>query len=331
MEIKLLEATSYQPLCIEVSSTEDQNIEALLAWHQRNRELVEEKILKYGAILFRGFSINDPERLKDYVQLIFGNPSGYVDGNSPRSLVGDGVYTSTEYPAAQTITLHNELSYSHTWPEKLLFCCCRASQKGGETPIVDGRQLLKQLDGDILSALVNKKVMYIRNLHDGKGLGPSWQDTFETQDKAWVESYLQQDPACEYRWKNDSNLYIKQIRPAVVQHPISSEWVWFNQVDQFHLSSLGDTYYQALKKLYAGKEDDLPMNAYFGDGTLIKEEWIEKIRQTCLQESIRFPWQEGDLLIIDNMLTMHGRMPFEGDRKILVSIVGSHSLAPEQN
>lgn len=323
MKIKLLEAKTTQSLCIEASSIEDKNFEALLAWSLENKDFIEYKLLKHGAVLFRGFAVNNSKRIKDYVQLIFGNSSGYVDGNSPRSTVDDGVYTSTEYPAAQTITLHNELSYSHMWPKKLLFCCCTAPKKYGETPILDGRQLLKQLDENILSALVDKKIMYIRNLHGGKGLGQSWQNTFESQDKAWVESYLQQDPECEFRWKNDS-LYLKQIRPAIVQHPISGEWVWFNQVDQFHLSSLGDIYYQEFKKVYAGKEDALPIHACFGDGTPIKEEWIEKIRQTCLQESFRFPWQKGDLLIIDNMLTMHGRMPFEGDRKILVSIVGTH-------
>lgn len=324
MPVTLLESSPKHPCYVEASLSENSDLEAALAWHENNRDLIENKLLSHGAVLFKGFSINSSQALKKYAQSIFGSSNGYVDGNSPRTLVDSGVYTSTEYPPEQIITLHNELSYSHSWPEKLMLCCCTPPLSGGETPITDGRKLLGKIDDAILSVLIERKVMYVRNLHNGQGLGPSWQDTFETEDRQIVESYLRQDPDCEFKWNSDSSLQIKQIRSPIAQHPVSGEWVWFNQVDQFHLSSLGEAYYQALKSLYSGKEDELPINACFGDETPIPEEWIDTIRETCLQESIRFPWQEGDLLIIDNMLMMHGRMPFEGNRKILVSIVGCH-------
>jgi hypothetical protein len=32
------------------------------------------------------------------------------------------------------------------------------------------------------------------------------------------------------------------------------------------------------------------------------------------------PWRRGDLLLIDNMLTAHGRRPCTGDRRVLVAM-----------
>jgi len=38
------------------------------------------------------------------------------------------------------------------------------------------------------------------------------------------------------------------------------------------------------------------------------------------QSAVNFPWQEGDILMPDNMLTAHGRNPFTGQRKIVVAM-----------
>jgi alpha-ketoglutarate-dependent taurine dioxygenase len=58
----------------------------------------------------------------------------------------------------------------------------------------------------------------------------------------------------------------------------------------------------------------------FGDGAPIDETWLVKIRETMEGKSVLFRWQEGDLLLLDNVLVSHGRMPFRGPRKILVAM-----------
>jgi hypothetical protein len=67
-------------------------------------------------------------------------------------------------------------------------------------------------------------------------------------------------------------------------------------------------------------EENLAYNTYYGDGTPIDDSIIAEIREAYRQETILFPWQHGDLLMLDNMLVAHGRSPFVGPRKILVAM-----------
>jgi hypothetical protein len=35
---------------------------------------------------------------------------------------------------------------------------------------------------------------------------------------------------------------------------------------------------------------------------------------------VSFPWEAGDVLMVDNLLAAHGRNRFEGERKLLVTM-----------
>ncbi len=67
-------------------------------------------------------------------------------------------------------------------------------------------------------------------------------------------------------------------------------------------------------------EENLPRNAYFGDGERIEPTVIEHINCVYEQTAVAFPWQKGDVLMLDNMLAAHGRNPFKGQRKIVVGM-----------
>jgi alpha-ketoglutarate-dependent taurine dioxygenase len=67
-------------------------------------------------------------------------------------------------------------------------------------------------------------------------------------------------------------------------------------------------------------EAELPRNTYYGDGTPISDETLEEIRRVYREEAIVFPWEEGDVLLADNMLVAHSREPFEGKRKVVVAM-----------
>lgn len=292
--------------------------ELLISLYLENKSYLDNKLLEHSGLLFRGFSVASAEALERFARAVSeGDLMGYVDGTSPRTKIKTGVYTSTEYPPAYFISLHNELSYTHQWPRRAFFCCVTAPQQGGETPIVDSRVLLKSLPANLVERFKNKGVKYVRNLNGGAGLGPSWQSVFETADRSVVERYCQEG-GIEFKWKDGGGLWLSQIRPAIATHPQTGEEVWFNQADQFHPTEMDERTRRAL--LSNVREEELPKNAYFGDGDPLDASMLDQIRDATRRQMVLFSWQMGDVLVLDNMLAAHGRMPFTGPRKILVAL-----------
>ena len=125
----------------------------------------------------------------------------YVGGDSPRSNVADQVYTSTEFPPHLEIGLHNELSYTRSWPERIFFCCLVVAKSGGETHIADSRKVLSSLEPAVRDRFSEKGVIYKQHLRDDDEPGPgkSWQETFETSDRAEVERICA-DQDMEFQW-----------------------------------------------------------------------------------------------------------------------------------
>lgn len=267
------------------------------------------------ALVFRGFGVT-PETLNPVIDLLLPNRLAYVHGNSPRTKVGANVYTSTEYPPEFTIAMHNELSYAHAWPERLLFFCALAAATGGATPVVDGVRWLESLDPQVRSAFAGG-VRYSQNLHGGRGLGKSWQDTFETTDRAAVDEFLTGTKAT-WQWLADGGLRVVQVRPSTVRHPVTGAEVWFNQADQWHPASLGDQMQRTLAEVLP--EEELPQSASFADGSPIPAEYVLHVRDRGLESAVDVDWRVGDLLLIDNVLVGHGRRPFTGSRRVLVAM-----------
>lgn len=285
------------------------------AWAASNRELIEEKLRRHGGILFRGFNLRGPEDLETFIQSVSGESLEYRERSSPRHSVKGNIYTSTDYPASQPIFLHNENSYQQEWPLKIFFFCRRAAETGGETPIADVRKVLARIAPEIRDRFASRRWMYVRNFGDGFGL--SWQTVFQSADKEEVERHCRAR-GIEAEWKDGDRLRTRAVRPALARHPKTGEPVWFNHATFFHVSTLE----QGLREsLLTGLPDgDLPANTYYGDGSPIEPEVLDHLRAAYQAETVSFPWQQGDLLMLDNMLVAHGRAPYTGAREILVGM-----------
>lgn len=288
---------------------------SLIDWVVSSREWIETHLMKHGGILFRNFNVKQTIEFEQFIQAISEELLDYSYRSTPRSQVSGKIYTSTEYPATQFIPLHNEMAYSLNWPMKIWFFCIKPAEQGGETPIADSRAVFQRIDPKIKEKFMQKQVLYVRNYGDKLDL--TWQNVFQTTNKSEVENYCRQ-AGIKFEWKDGNQLKTSQLCQAVATHPKTGEKVWFNQAHLFHVSSLDPEIRQVL--LSTLNEEELPRNTYYGDGSPIETAVLDEIREVYKQEAVIFPWQAGDILMLDNMLAAHGRTPFLGSRKVVVGM-----------
>ena len=291
----------------------------LVEWAAANSGFIESYLLRNGGILFRDFGLSKVEEFERLIEAVSGPLLDYSYRSTPRYVVSGRIYSSTEYPAHQTIPLHNENSYTRNWPMKLSFFSLQVAEKGGETPIADCRRIYQAISSEIRECFVRQGLMYVRNY--GTGLDLTWQEVFQTSNKAMVEEYCRQ-AGMEFEWVGEDQLRTRQTAPVVETHPRTGELVWFNQAHLFHVSRLSAEVREWLLNAYG--EQNLPRNVYFADGSAIDAGMLDEIMQVYSDHSIVFPWREGDVLMLDNMLTAHGRKPFVGKRKVVVGIAESN-------
>lgn len=286
----------------------------LAEWAAKSRARVDELLAAHRALLFRGFRAGDLDGFRRFVDATSdGGLLEYRDRTTPRETRGERMYTSTIHPADQRIHLHNEGTYWLRWAAKLYFFCRRAAATGGETPIADVRRVYERIAPAVRRRFEERGMMLVRNFNQGFGL--PWQDVFQTQDRAEVEEYCRTN-RIEMEWGTGDRLQTRQVRPAVRRHHRTGELVWFNHAAFFHHTSLEPAVHAALLAEYgvAG----LPYNTCYGDGTPIEPETATELRRAYEAEKVVFPWQEGDVLLLDNMTVAHAREPFTGEREVVV-------------
>lgn len=283
-------------------------------WFAANVEALRAAMYEHAAVMVKNSGLAEQAELATMAELVGGQTLEYNERSTPRSRVTGKVYTSTEYPPDQTIPQHNESSYSANWPHNLYFFCAKAAATGGETPLADSATVLDRLPADLVRRFEERGVLYTRTYRTGMGL--SWQEGFQTEDKADVEAYCAKH-GIETRWEDDV-LLTRHRRPAVVAHPVTGKRVWFNQASLFHVSALPKDVREGLLEICG--EDRLPRNAYYGDGTPITADEVATIGAAFEESTLAEPWDTGDVMMIDNLLTSHGRKPFTGERKVLVAM-----------
>jgi alpha-ketoglutarate-dependent taurine dioxygenase len=146
-EVKVLNEEHGFPLLVEKveGQTSNTGSEMLTDLYVNHQDWLETLLCHYGAILFRNFEVSDQAKFESIMARFKHRLADYVGGNSPRTKVAANVYTSTEYPADCFLPMHNELSYTASWPRKLFFCCIVQPGEGGQTPLLDSRVLLQDL------------------------------------------------------------------------------------------------------------------------------------------------------------------------------------------
>lgn len=346
MAAHFVEAPSSRlPLVVEPPSAAERPLSSLLAWIADQSASIERDLTQHGAVLFRGFDVRTALDFERVARAISPDLKNAYLGTSPRDALTEYVFSASELPPYYPIPQHCEMSFLKDPPSRLFFCCLVApAGQGGETPLVDFRKVLRDLDPDVRARFEEKGVKNIRNYSGPSGgsrLDPwklkRWDEMFGSKDRAAVEQVCRQN-GLDYEWKQSGELRLTNVQAATRAHPKTGEPVWFNHSQVFHTSSAAGEYrriaarmgrlrYRFLGefaraavtlKARVGSPMDQAMHCTFGDGTPIEDRDMELVRDAIWDNLVFVRWRAGDVVAIDNFAIGHGRMPYEGPRKVAV-------------
>jgi alpha-ketoglutarate-dependent taurine dioxygenase len=298
---------------------------------EQQKDALHRLLLKHGALLFRGFPIASAGHFAKFIESLgLGNFVNYIGGDSPRDKVEEKVYTSTEAPPALRIPLHQELSFIKKFPRHIYFYCDIAPQIMGETIIGDARRIYQAVNPEVRQRFETKGLTYTSNYYYQSKImrwmnkiqrsHKSWTEVFETQDKSDVEKKCLANEF-QWKWTKKDWLEIIQTRPAILEHPETSEKVWFNQAHlyDFNPRLLGWSRYIGAKLFYHRKFTRLH-EIMHADGSKVARDDLYHILDVLQANTVAYPWEKNDVMVLDNILAMHGRAPFSGRRRVLTAL-----------
>jgi alpha-ketoglutarate-dependent taurine dioxygenase len=305
-----------------------EEVDAFVDWFGANKTVFDHLASLHGALFFRGFPLRDT---LDFQRAIYHYPSnslGYTGGTVARSQLAERVFDSTPAPKGYTLRLHQEMSYLPSFPRMISFFSRQSATTGGETPLADCRLLADRLPRRLWDGVKAKGVRYERNYSAAGGLeetryrSKSWTAAFDTEDPAQAEAMCR-SMSLEPVWREDGSLSTFYSAPGFIRHPLTGETVWFNQIgpQNLHRRSLGEARWRAMVT-DRPPGSHLRSNATYGDGEEIAEEDLDALFDAFEEIAIAIRWQDGDLMLVDNVMTAHGRYPYEGEREVQVALLG---------
>jgi alpha-ketoglutarate-dependent taurine dioxygenase len=292
-----------------------------VGWAAEYRVALRAAVAQHGSILVRGLGLKDRSAVAAVFKELGNGLMSEKEAFASREHYGDGIYSSSTWPANQPMCMHHELSYLFEFPGIMLFACLGAPTSGGATAVADAPTVLDALPKELVERFEREGWMLTRSYNED--IGMSHGEAFGTEDKAAIESYCR-DNNIEFEWQSDGGLRTRQRRRAVVQHPVTGQKCWFNQVAFLNQWTLEPEIREFLVEMYG--VDGLPFNTCFGNGDPIGEDIVEVVNQVYEQNTMREPWQTGDLMLVDNVRTAHSREAFEGPREVLVAMTDAVRL-----
>ena len=286
-----------------------------------------------GALLIRDTGLRGPQEFAAFLQEIDFRPHSYVGGTTPRTEYAAGVYSATDLPPDRRILLHQEMAYLDDVPDYVVFYCQEPAEHGQKTNLIgDMRAFTEQLPESFTRRFRGKRARLRRRLPPAGEKNEvykdkkSWQESLGTGDRGQARRIARQR-GWELAWTDDDCLEITQeparfFRP----HPIHGE-LWCTQAMVFQPESwrlvaerdgrTADA--ERLAETMATAPESLSC-MIMEDGTDVSvEECRIWFKMVCERET-PYALGRGEVIILDNMLTAHGRSTFTGSRRLFAAL-----------
>ena len=291
-------------------------------WAAEHRDALRAIVARHGCVLVRGLALRDAAETGVVFQRLATGLMTERETFAPRRIYSDGVYSSSKWPPNQPMCMHHELSYTLQFPGLMMFACLTAAADGGATGVADSPAVLRALPPELIKRFEREGWLLTRNYNED--IGASVAEAFGTDDRGAVESYCHAN-AIEFEWQPDGGMRTRQRRSAVVRHPLTGQRCWFNQIAFLNERTIDPEVREYLVDMYGA--EGLPFNTCFGNGDPIGEDVVQLLNEVYEANTVREPWQAGDVMLVDNVRTAHSREPFDGPREVLVAMTDTLRLA----
>ena len=309
------------PLILKANEHKLSSQQACFDWFDEFGDILRMALQDHGAIYFKDFPITGADDFEKALDQARFKEMPYVGGAAPREVVTSRrILTANESPADQPIPFHHEMAQTPNPPGYVFFCCEIAPQSGGTTPIVHSHQVYQRFKGinpEFCSRLEEHGAKYVRIMpaqdDPSSPIGRSWRSTFQVKSEVETDAKLEAEKAMlklgtTWRWLEGGNLYTESVAvPAIRLEPRTQLKTFFNSVVAAYTGWI-DQRNDPHKSVKCG--DDSPVN---GEALLATAQAMDKLK-------VAMTWHKGDMMWIDNHLTMHSRQPYQGARRILAAI-----------
>lgn len=300
----------------------------------------------YGAILFRGFEVEDGNQFQEVLELLnIQLESAYHFGSAHRVRITDKVFTSSEAPPHTIIAPHNELNMVPVRPSVLALFCQVQPDLYGETPIINTEKLFNSLSPSLQHKIANFPQRFVRYVPNHL-----LELVFEGLSREEITKLLTEQKF-DFDWEEDGSLNFACSYITLFSHPrtrrlcfclsivdclVSREW-YRNISQRYPLgkrlyynwlpASLYKEYQQRLTTaatvVDGSQKRTSTLNAYFvnaqGQSTTMTSREAKELGKAEWENASIFQWKQGDILVIDNLQVAHSRLNTGQKRKILTA------------
>ncbi len=336
---------------LEIRPNKDKTVSSLQKWIEKNYDLLRNKMSTIGGILFKGFDIKSPEDFEIIAKSIEPNLCSSHDfDDGARLWFTKHIYEASLGSITQDpipLSFHNEDAFVPFVPSTIMLCSIQAAPFGGETLLADCRKVFASLPENLKEKFLGRSLKNSFTMHDNTFLVNTRIPKNTKEIVKLAKKYGAKDT---YRVGDFNTRFTFEI-PMVIKHENSKQPVWFSRAHQaVTLSRIIDVWYSykyrksifyMIEAFYlmtkvviqhywshiksANTSNEKKNICTFDNGEIIPISDQFSICSAYWKNAVIEPLQAGDIVILDNRLVTHGRLPYKGHRKLL-SCIGSQIM-----
>ena len=294
-----------------------ETLEQAESWVKENISSLQKELSCTGALLFRGFPIDDAESYHHFFSAFGYQHFTYQESlsNAVRINFTELGFSANEAPKEVEIYLHNEMAQTPIFPNIISLFCERAADRGGATILCRTDHLYQEIaaaEPKLTAKLAQVGVKYTNRMpsadNPNSAQGRGWQSTLSVKTIEQAEQKLR-SLGYNWEWQSDGSLSAQTKALPAIKSVANNRQVFFNQLI-------------AAYQGWQGVKDNPSVGLCFGDDSQIPKQFLATACAIAKSNAYDLMWQDGDVAMVDNRLAMHGRRPYAGKRvrRVLVAL-----------